>query len=253
MSADAKMAAVKAQLKAVPKPSNYDANIDALQKILGRGVAPPMQIIPDVVSGGPVGRLGGSFVSSSPRRCCCSLVRGVPMAYGRVKPSQLYSFLSNHVYYRAVSDKGFAIEQRGESNLLAHMMNDLSSSSKGGVSLYVGHDTNLDGISTMLSLGWPSAPPYPANTTVPGGTLRLTRTGEGANATVDAAFLYTRFEDESGKMAEVGRSFRMAKRRSAWRSCRSWRMGELIRSACGLAKGLWRRWRCRSEAAVRCE
>ena len=127
MSADAKMAAVKAQLNAVPKPSNYDANIDALQKILGRGVAPPMQIIPDVVSGGPVGWLGGSFVSSSwIEAMLLQFGAGLPMAYGRVKPSQLYSFLSNHVYYRAVSDKGFAIEQRGESNLLAHMMNDLS-------------------------------------------------------------------------------------------------------------------------------
>ena len=239
VSADAKMAAVKAQLKAVPKPSNYDANIDALQKILGRGVAPPMQIIPDVVSGGPVGWLGGSFVSSSwIEAMLLQFGAGLPMAYGRVKPSQLYSFLSNHVFYRAVSDKGFAIEQRGESNLLAHMMNDLSSSSKGGVSLYVGHDTNLDGISTMLSLGWPSAPPYPANTTVPGGTLRLTRTGEGANATVDAAFLYTRFEDESGKMAEVEALFPNGKATISLAELQKLADGRIDKKCVRLGKGI---------------
>ena len=74
---------------------------------------------------------------------------------------------------------------------------------EGGVSLYVGHDTNLDGVAVMLGLAWPHAPPYPANTTVPGSILRLTASG----GTVSAAYLYTEFENASGAMAEVDAVF----------------------------------------------
>ena len=34
----------------------------------------------------------------------------------------------------------------------------------------------------MLDLAWPNAAPYPANTTVPGGMLRLTTEGGGLGA-----------------------------------------------------------------------
>ena len=110
------------------------------------------------------------------------------------------------MYYRAISAKGFATERRGESNLLAHMLQDLAAPNH-GVSLYVGHDTNLDGIAVMLSLAWPNASPYPSNTTVPGGILRFTTNGVGAAATVSAAFLYTDFKDASGNLTEVEAHF----------------------------------------------
>ena len=60
-----KIAAVQAQLASVKKPARYAERIAALQTLLGKGVAPPMQDIPDVASGGPVGWLGGSFAASS--------------------------------------------------------------------------------------------------------------------------------------------------------------------------------------------
>ena len=83
------------------------------------------------------------------------------------------------------------------------MLRDLSTPGS-GASLYVGHDTNLDGIAVMLDLSWPHPTPYPANTTVPGGILRLTTEGEGSAANVSAAFLYTDLTDESGKSDRGG-------------------------------------------------
>ena len=38
---------------------------------------------------------------------------GLPIAYGRITPAQLYELLELHVYYRAVNDRPFAVEQRG--------------------------------------------------------------------------------------------------------------------------------------------
>lgn len=154
VSSDAKIAAVKDQLARMPEPPDYAARIAKLQKVLGKGTAAPMQEIKDVPAGGPIGWLGGSFVASSwIEAMFLQLGAGLPMAYGRVDVETLYKeLLPLHVYYRSISDRGFAVERRGESNLLAHMLRDLSAP-EAGVSLYVGHDTNLDGIAVTLPLG----------------------------------------------------------------------------------------------------
>ena len=55
-----------------------------------------------------------------------------------------------------------------------------------------------------LRLAWPHAPPYPANTTVPGGMLRLTAEADG---NVSAAFLYTTFDEDTGDMRTVDAPF----------------------------------------------
>jgi len=199
----AKESAVAGQLVNVPRPASYEVRLAALQQLLGRGVA-NLTTMPDVIAGGPVGLIGGLFVASTwIETMLLQFGAGLPMAYGRVEPPLLYELLDLHVYYRALADKPFIIEQRGTSNLLAHMLRDLRTADA-GVSLYVGHDTNLDGLAVMLSLAWPHAPPYPANTTVPGSMIRLTTRGEGAAATVDAAFLYpSSFANDEGAMAEV--------------------------------------------------
>ena len=204
LSSEAKERAVLAQLGAVRRPANYEARLEALQAILGKGEAKPIQSIPDTVAGGPVGWLGGSFVASTwIETMLLQQGAGLPMGYGRVDAATLYDLLELHVYYRAIACRGVAIEQRGESNLLAHMLRDLEANQM-GVSLYVGHDTNLDGVSALLDLAWPTAPPYPANTTVPGGTLRLTRM---AGSVVCASFLYTTFGDAEGSMSAVDAIF----------------------------------------------
>ena len=102
------------------------------------------------------------------------------------------------------------------------MLHDLATP-EAGVSLYVGHDTNLDGIAVMLDLAWPDVAPYPANTTVPGGMLRLSAEGTGANASVSAAFLYTDLSLDVGKLLEAEALFANGQSRTT--------LGELQRLA----------------------
>ena len=133
---------------------------------------------------------------------------GLPIAYGRITPAQLYELLELHVYYRAVNDRPFVVEQRGGSNLLAHALADLRGGG-GGASLYVGHDTNLDQFGVLCDLAWDDIAPYPANATPPGSMLRLTASDACANfplggglceRVVSADFLYTTFETTDGAM-----------------------------------------------------
>jgi hypothetical protein len=137
-------------------------------------------------------------------------------------------FVLADIYYRQVNDRGYLIEQRGQSNLLAHLLDDLGGGSQEGGSptaaeaaaaeaagslagepsspspsasaaLYVGHDTQLDGLAVLLNLTW-AAPPYPTDVTAPGSMLRLTVSGEGEEAMVQADYLYTTFETTGGQM-----------------------------------------------------
>ena len=162
---------------------------------------------------------GGTSVLPEVRpRRMLQLGAGLPLAYGRVTVPLLYRLLAVHTYYRAINNRGFAIEQRGASNLLASVLGDLEgpgapveetagSEARNAASLYVGHDTNLDGLAVLLNLSWAplQGAPYPRDATPPGSMLRLTRSGDGADAVVSADFLYTSFEvplgpDQLGQM-----------------------------------------------------
>ena len=192
--------AIATQLDSVKRPADLDSLLHRLQAKLGQGVAPPIPSLNSTISSKGYW-LGREYVASGwAETMLLQYGSGLPVGYGRVSPSELYDFLALHVYYRAVNNRGFVIEQRGQSNLLMHMLDDLASDGKGNeATLYVGHDTQLDGLAVLLNLTW-EAPPYPADTTTPGSMLRLTRTGEGPGATVQADYLYATFENEDGEM-----------------------------------------------------
>ena len=95
LTSAAKEAAVSAQLAAVAKPRDYEARVAALQELLGEGAA-NFTTMPDVVAGGPVGLLGGSFVASSwIEAMLLQFGAGLPMGYGRVTPAMLYELLEH--------------------------------------------------------------------------------------------------------------------------------------------------------------
>ena len=117
---------VRAQLASVPPPANLSATLAALQALLGKGVAPPLQSIATNVSEDGFWD-GGVFVAASwVEAMLLQYGTGLPMAYGRVEAAQLYELLKLNVYYRAINDRPLVVEQRGASNLLAHMLDDLA-------------------------------------------------------------------------------------------------------------------------------
>lgn len=223
--------AIAERLMSVPAPDDLDDLLSSLQGALGAGAAPPISSMKNTISAEGYW-IGGIYVASSwVEAMLLQLGAGVPVGYGRVSPELLYRLLKLHVYYRAVNDRGFVVEQRGQSNILAHMLDDLTpvtappvpaeratlveqppqqdglmQAAATSASLYVGHDTQLDGLAALLNLTW-AAPPYPRDTTPPGAILRLTRTGDGDAAYVEASLLYTSLEDEKGEMLLAATAF----------------------------------------------
>ena len=51
---------------------------------------------------------------------------GLPVGYGRFSTTELYELLRLQVYSRMVGARGFSTEQRGQSNLLANMVYNLT-------------------------------------------------------------------------------------------------------------------------------
>ena len=66
---------------------------------------------------------------------------------------------------------------------------------KSNETIYIGHDSDLTGIGTMLDIGW-SAPPFPDNTTAPGVGLRF----ETVKDSVSIQAVYTTFESDDGQL-----------------------------------------------------
>ena len=216
LTAAERAAAVQERLAAVPPLSGLRGRLASLQRALGAGVAPPLQEISDSVSAEHGAWVGGTYVAGAwIEAMLLQYGAGLPIAYGRITPAQLYELLELHVYYRAVNDRPFAVEQRGGSNLLAHALADLRGGG-GGASLYVGHDTNLDQFGVLCDLAWDDIAPYPANATPPGSMLRLTASDACANfplggglceRVVSADFLYTTFETTDGAMRVAPATF----------------------------------------------
>ncbi len=231
------VAAIRERLRSASAPARLPGLLEKLQASLGRGVAPPIPQTPNRVS--PDGYwLGGVYVSGAwAEAMLLQYGAGLPVAYGRVDPAALYALLELHIYYRSINSRGWVISQRSSSNALAHALSDLhanesreaeglvevenvegeafdatraespSGEPAGSIaSVYVGHDTQLDGLAVLLNLTW-SAPPYPRDATPPGAMLRFRRTGSGDDARVEASFLYTTFGDELGTMRVANATF----------------------------------------------
>ena len=64
--------------------------------------------------------LGGMYIASSwIEAMLLQYGAGLPVAYGRVSPDLLYKLMALHIYYRAVNDRGYVTEQRGQTNRFA--------------------------------------------------------------------------------------------------------------------------------------
>lgn len=199
------MDAINQNLRDTPRPEDANTLLAKMQAALGKGVAPPIPDVPNTVEEEGYWEGGYYLASEWAEAFLLQYGAGLEVGYGQVSvPEDIYDYMRLHTYYRAVNDRPKLIERGGQSNLLAHMLGDLTASADAdyGVSMYVGHDTNLDGLNVLLGLQW-DASPYPENATPPGGMLRLTLS-EGK---VRAAFLYTTFESTDGNMTEVPARF----------------------------------------------
>lgn len=186
-----------------------------LQNILGAGVAPPIQGIADFFSSGVWGGTlsGGTAVGSAIIEAFIMQVGGgLDVAWGRLdNVAELYSdLLEAHITYRHVMARTPVIAKYRHSNLLHHIILALDPSNATtlpGTRMYVGHDSDLDGLATILGLSW-SSPPFPPNATTPGSGLRFdVFLGEKSEYFVKVDLYYTTFESDKAPIFVVPANF----------------------------------------------
>ena len=92
------------------------------------------------------------------------------------------------------------------SNLLHHIISELdpeNTTLPRGTRMYVGHDSDLDGLATILDLSW-SSPPFPPNATTPGSGLRFDiLLGEQSEYFVEINLYYTTFKSDKAPVFVV--------------------------------------------------
>jgi hypothetical protein len=183
---------VREQLEKVAPPADLHAVLVQLQAILGKGVGPSLPAFNMSMAHGYW--VGGGFVAYEwLEAMLLQLGAGLPVGYGRVDTPTLYKMMHLIGYYRAITARNVGLVRRSMANLLARASADLAAANPRTVRVYVGHDTQLDGIAALLNLSW-LAPPYPAGSTPPGSIIRITKDDSGI---VRAAFLSTAFEDSA--------------------------------------------------------
>jgi hypothetical protein len=208
-------AATRDAVGRVPPPAGYNDTLRWLQNdILGHGVAESIENIPDQVSsdnGYWYGRAG--LASAFAETFRLQEGAGIDCAWGRLGEqsglkSSLYSrLLPVHFYYRHVTSRSPILVKHTSSNLLKHVVDALDSPSSGTI-FFVGHDTSLDALATLLNMTWnPSGgatPPgglnYPQDATPPGSALVFEKDQRAVTTTspvvIKASFLSTTFETE---------------------------------------------------------
>jgi len=130
-------------------------HLKELQELLGKGVAPPLEDIPDNVSNGYL--VGGLRVASELMVETFVLERmsALPVAWGHLVDAGLLRLSQMRDVYFPAMYGGRDIAQRYGSGILAKLMSldDLKATE-----VLVGHDTNLQALQSLLGLGWQCGP-----------------------------------------------------------------------------------------------
>jgi len=121
-----------------------------LQTILGRGRAPPLDEIPDVVNGGHY--VGGLRVASESIVETFELERtsSIPTAWGELSDAELRELLQLRSTYFAVTYGGRDITQRYASGVFAKLLEK----SLPPATVLIGHDLNLQAVRSLLGIEW---------------------------------------------------------------------------------------------------
>jgi hypothetical protein len=128
---------------------------------------------------------------------------GLNTTWANMSADDVYMYAPLTTYRSSIEARTLPIVQHTHSNLLWRMRQELHRmrSIGGGSSIFVGHDSDLDAISTFFNLQWNSGR-LPVNYTAPGAVLifRVPAHDSDANATVVAGVFTPDFEKRNGEM-----------------------------------------------------
>lgn len=171
---------VEAQVKHLQsKIQSARSQLPKLQALLGSGVAPPLDQIADTISNGYL--VGGLRVASELIVETFELERtsSMPVAWGDLTDAGLIELSKLRVVYFLAMYGGRDIAQRYASGILAALLYPQST----GATVFVGHDTNLQGVQSLLGLEWQCGP-WSANSLPPLSGLLFSH--EGGSVRVQA-------------------------------------------------------------------
>jgi len=133
-----------------------------LQELLGKGVAPLLEDIPDNVSNGYL--VGALRVASEVivETFLLERLSALPVAWGQLTDEGLQRLLQLRTAYFPAMYGGRDIAQRYGSGILAELM---SLDASQATSVLVGHDTSLQALQSLLGLGWQCGPWTKGSTT----------------------------------------------------------------------------------------
>lgn len=146
----------KARFEKVPVPWSLGDALKEMQSIIGVGPAGPIADLGGLTLDGEGKPAGAAYVLQLFGQLVhYAYASGIPFANATAE--QANRFLAWHDWYRSITD--FNSERVVENaHLLAALLKD-PAELNGGTDIYVGHDSNIDGLATVLDLVW-DAPPY---------------------------------------------------------------------------------------------
>lgn len=187
-------AAIAANLKAHPKPADYDAKLALLQGITGQGAAPPLADIAEDIEGGDFN--GGPQVAQYlTERLLMEL--GGNMSVGWGTKVNIYDILELHSWQRHVERVVPKTQANYGASITWNVLNSLSDGTP-GTQFFVGHDETMWSLAATIGLTWTPAG-LPVLPTVPGSILRFDLDGDSVTST----YMYPLFTDtgaDTGKL-----------------------------------------------------
>lgn len=165
------------RLEVVSLPINDTANLVAVDAAL-RGQQ-NITAVPDAVVDAAF-KGEHALAATAATTFLMQLGGGMDVAWGRLTPTEVYRLDQMQVYDWAITRRAIPIERPKSSTMVAAVLAALSGetvdaaarTSAPHTTIFVGHDTDVNGVGTLLGLGW-SAPLLADNTTAPSVALRF--------------------------------------------------------------------------------
>ena len=156
LSTDSEAKFIREKMEETQKPKDWEELFNLLQNITGRGSAPPLSLIDDVINGGYLnGR--SCYAADFAENFLLQFGGGMKLGWGKLSPFDLYRILSLRSYDRLCSKVVPGIQAYRGASIAAAVLRSLQQNGN-GTAIYVGHDSDMWSLAAILNLTW-EAPP----------------------------------------------------------------------------------------------
>jgi len=198
------VSAARERLDTVPTPTEYSEAYSLFERLLGIGVAGPLGNLSPVASVSSSGHLFGvvGALKRLSQMLFYSYASGAPWVSG-ASTDDLYNLIAWQHYFRSVNSINVETATNN-AQLLKRILNTLGSTDSSDTTIFVGHDSNIDGMATLLNLNW-EAPPYKGGALLPSppnsGFLFDLDLGTG---NIEISFVYPVVVGPGGSLNDTG-------------------------------------------------